>query len=308
MSFTSDVKNDLLSVKNNDLKSKLEAEAILRLSSEISIFGNFKIEVSSNNLFVIRRLASLLKQNYEFSSEVISRVINRFNKQKSYSLIITDGAKDIITDLNLINDGSKYKEAMEVEDYGDYLRGSFLAKGSVNDPKNKNHHLEISSTNDSEIIFLQRIMNELDLNGRITKRNGYLVLYIKSQSNIGEFLYRIGASSIMEYYENTVITNEIKASAKRTINLDIANQAKTNDAAKDHFKSIAIIEKYYDINKLDAKIIQTITVRKEHPEDSLTELLDVIHDEYDPYLTKSGLNHRFRKIKLMAQEIIDNKQ
>lgn len=308
MSFTQDVKNDLLSIRNNDVKTKLEAEAILRLSSEISIIGNFKIEVSSNNLFVIRRLTSLLKQNYEFESEVISRVINRFNKQKSFTLIITEGSKRIIEDLNLFNDSSKYKEEMNMDDFGDYLRGSFLAKGSVNDPKNKNHHLEISSTNDTEIIFLQRIMNELDLNGRITKRNGYLVLYIKSQSNIGEFLYRIGATSIMEYYENTVITNEIKASAKRTINLDIANQSKTNDASKEHFKSIEIIEKYYDLNKLDDKLLQTIKVRKEHPEDSLTELLDVIHDEYDPYLTKSGLNHRFRKLKFMAQEILDNKQ
>lgn len=308
MSFTQDVKNDLLSIRNNDVKSKLEAEAILRLSSEISIIGNFKIEVSSNNLFVIRRLTSLLKQNYEFESEVISRVINRFNKQKSFTLIITEGSKRIIEDLNLFNDSSKYKEEMNMDDFGDYLRGSFLAKGSVNDPKNKNHHLEISSTNDTEIIFLQRIMNELDLNGRITKRNGYLVLYIKSQSNIGEFLYRIGATSIMEYYENTVITNEIKASAKRTINLDIANQSKTNDASKEHFKSIEIIEKYYDLNKLDDKLLQTIKVRKEHPEDSLTELLDVIHDDYDPYLTKSGLNHRFRKLKSMAQEILDNKQ
>jgi len=308
MSFTQDVKNDLLSIRNNDVKSKLEAEAILRLSSEISIIGNFKIEVSSNNLFVIRRLTSLLKQNYEFESEVISRVINRFNKQKSFTLIITEGSKKIIEDLNLFNDSSKYKEEMNMDDFGDYLRGSFLAKGSVNDPKNKNHHLEISSTNDTEIIFLQRIMNELDLNGRITKRNGYLVLYIKSQSNIGEFLYRIGATSIMEYYENTVITNEIKASAKRTINLDIANQSKTNDASKEHFKSIEIIEKYYDLNKLDDKLLQTIKVRKEHPEDSLTELLDVIHDDYDPYLTKSGLNHRFRKLKSMAQEILDNKQ
>ena len=76
MSFTQDVKNDLLQVKDNDFNSKLESEAILRLSSEISIIGNFKIEVTSNNLFVIRRLASLLKKNYEFESEVISRIIN----------------------------------------------------------------------------------------------------------------------------------------------------------------------------------------------------------------------------------------
>ena len=304
MSFTQSVKNDLLSIRSNAHDAKLEAEAILRLSSEIS-FGNFKIEVSSNNLFVIRRLIALLKENYEFEQEVISRIINRFNKQKSYSLIITDGAKNIIDDLNLFGDSSKYKDSMNLDDYSVYLRGSFLARGSVNDPKNKNHHLEISSTSDAEILFLQRAMNDIELNARITKRNSYLVLYIKSLSDIGEFLYRIGASTIMEYYENTIITNEIKASAKRTINLDIANQAKTNEASKEQLKFIFLIERHYDLSKLDEKILQTMEVRKKHPEDSLNELLDVIHDEYDPYLTKSGLNHRFRKIKSIALEILE---
>ena len=266
MSFTQSVKNDLLSIRSNAHDAKLEAEAILRLSSEIS-FGNFKIEVSSNNLFVIRRLIALLKENYEFEQEVISRIINRFNKQKSYSLIITDGAKNIIDDLNLFGDSSKYKDSMNLDDYSVYLRGSFLARGSVNDPKNKNHHLEISSTSDAEILFLQRAMNDIELNARITKRNSYLVLYIKSLSDIGEFLYRIGASTIMEYYENTIITNEIKASAKRTINLDIANQAKTNEASKEQLKFIFLIERHYDLSKLDEKILQTMEVRKKHPED-----------------------------------------
>lgn len=302
MSFTFDVKNDLSSIKPKNVVAKLEAEAILRLSSEISLF-NFKIEASSNNLFILRRLLSLLKQNYEFESEVISRIINRFNKQQTYTLIITTGAKEIINDLNLFGDESVYKKEMSEDDYGNYLRGSFLARGSVNDPKNKNHHLEISSTNDSEIIFLQRIMNEINLNARITKRNNYLVLYIKSLANIGEFLYRIGCVSIMEYYENTIIKNEISATAKRSINLDIANQTKTNNAAQDQIRYIKIIENNYPVEKLDEKLLITMKIRKENPEDSLSELLDIIHDEYDPYLTKSGLNHRLRKIKTLALEI-----
>ncbi len=306
MSFTFDVKNDLLAVKPNNKLAKIEAEAILRLSSEIS-FNNFKIEVSSNNLFVLRRLLSLLKQNYKFEFEVVSRLINRFNKQQTYTLIISDGSKNIIDDLKLFEDESNYRKNLEIDDYGNYLRGSFLARGSVNDPKNKNHHLEISSSSDNEIIYLQRIMNEINLNARITKRNNYLVLYIKSQADIGEFLYYIGASNIMEYYENTIIKNEISATAKRSINLDIANQTKTNNAALDQIHYINIIEKYYPLEKLDEKILITMKIRKENPEDSLSELLDIIHDEYDPYLTKSGLNHRLRKIKSLALEIEDKK-
>jgi DNA-binding protein WhiA len=106
----------------------------------------------------------------------------------------------------------------------------------------------------------------------------------------------------MNYYENTIITKEIAASAKRSINLDIANQDKTNNAAKEQLKYIEYLTYNYPLEELDSKILMVMKVRSEHPEHSLTQLLDVIHDEYDPNLSKSGLNHRFRRIKELALE------
>jgi DNA-binding protein WhiA len=110
----------------------------------------------------------------------------------------------------------------------------------------------------------------------------------------------------MEYYENTIITKEIKATAKRTINLDVANQNKTNKAALEQLKYIEYIEYNYPLEKLDSKLLMVMKVRLDNKEASLTELLDIIHEEYDPYLTKSGLNHRFRKLKEMALELQDD--
>ncbi len=107
----------------------------------------------------------------------------------------------------------------------------------------------------------------------------------------------------MEYYEHVIITKEIKANVKRTINLDIANQDKTNASSLEQMKYIKYLEYNYPLERLDSKILMVMKIRKDYPEHSLTQLLDIIHDEYDPKLTKSGLNHRFRKIKEMAKEL-----
>ena len=146
------------------------------------------------------------------------------------------------------------------------------------------------------------MMNSLDFNARISKRKNYLITYIKAKNVIGTFLYAIGAQASMAYYEDMVITKEIKATALRSVNLDVANQDKTNEAAKEQLKYIQFLEYNYPLGDLDQKLLMVMKVRKEYPEHSLTQLLEIIHEEFDPKLTKSGLNHRLRKLKEIAVE------
>ena len=181
-----------------------------------------------------------------------------------------------------------------------YLRGAFLVRGSVNDPNSKSSHLEISYSSDTEILYVQKLMNTFELNARIAKRKNNFIAYIKSKDVIGEFLYLIGASKSMEYYQDIVITKEIKATAKRTINLDVANQSKTNKAAKEQLEAMKYLEYNYPLEKLDNKLLMVMKVRMDNPEASLNEMLDVIHEEFDPNLTKSGLNHRLKRLIELA--------
>ncbi|MGM9969739.1 MAG: DNA-binding protein WhiA [Anaeroplasma sp.] len=310
MSFCSDVKNDLLLVSNDDVISdKLELEAMLRLGGEVVISSPHKLIFSSNNMSIIRFFIKLCKDYYTIEANILSRVINRFNKKTIYTCEIVVGADEIIKDLNLIGYSSSYRDnELDEQKLCAYLRGAFIAKGSVNDPKSSSSHLEISSTMENEILYIQKIANIFELNVRISKRNNYLIAYLKSKSSIGDFLYLIGASSSMEYYEDIVITKEIKASIKRSINLDVANQNKTNTSAKEQLKYIQYLEYNYPLDKLDSKLLMIMKIRKENPEHSLSQLLDIIHDEYDPKLTKSGLNHRFRKIKELAIELQEKKK
>ena len=229
-------------------------------------------------------------------------MIDRFESPKTFTVEIIDGADNIINDLNLFSDSSKYKQDINNDVSGSYLRGAFLLRGSVNSPSSRSYHLEISSSNESEILFLQRIMNSFELNGRITRRKSLLVLYIKSTSAITDFLYIIGCKKIMDDYHDMIIKKEIKTNAKRTINLDVANQNKTNNSSNEQMKYIKYLKLNYPLETLDNKLLMVMKVREENPEYSLNELLEVIHQEYDPILSKSGLNHRFRKIKEIAIE------
>ncbi len=304
MSFANDVKNDLLNNKIIDILAlKLEIEAMLRLSSEIVISKPLKLVFSSANISTVTYLIKQLKRLYSFEYEIEQRKIERFNFDISYSAIIYN-ANSIIEDLNLSLTESNYRlNIFDDENYvASYLKGSFLVRGSVNDPKKKNSHLEISSSNQNEIIFVQKLINYFDLNARITKRKNYYVAYIKSQEAIGDLLYRLGATNTMNYYQDALITKEIATNAKRTINLDIANQDKTNSASKDQLKYIKYIEYNMDLAFIDSKLLMVMKVRKDYPEHSLSQLLDIIHDEYDDKLTKSGLNHRLRKLKEIALE------
>lgn len=304
MSFSKTVKEDLIKRSNEDLLSdKLEMEAMLRFGGEVILGLPLKLSFSSSLMSVVRRFLTLAKKYYPIEYEIESRKIVRLDSQSVYTCQVEGGADAIIKDLNIIGAASKYRE-MELTDEQKvaYLRGAFLVRGTVNDPASKSSHLEISCVNEGEIVFVQKLMNSLDFNARISKRGNYLITYIKAKSTIGTFLYSIGAQASMEYYEDMVITKEIKATALRSVNLDVANQDKTNSAAKEQLKYIQFLEYNYPLGDLDQKLLMVMMVRKKYPEHSLTQLLDIIHEEYDPKLTKSGLNHRLRKLKEIAVE------
>lgn len=299
MSFSSDVKNDLLRI---DDYNQAELKAMLDFSSEVTFGKEIRVIFSCNNLGVTRRFISLVKAEYPaMTFELLSRVINRLDNRTIYSCemdLIT--SKMLVEDYNLLlsNDNEIEDEESKIA----YLRGAFLVKGSVNDPKSKTSHLEIASISENNILNLQKILNSFEFDARISKRKNNLIVYLKKKQTIGDFMYLIGVSTEMEYYENTIITKEIAATAKRTINLDVANQNKTNKASIEQLKTIEYLEYNYPLEKLDSKLLMVMKVRKENKELSLTELLDIIHENYDPYLTKSGLNHRFRKLKEIELE------
>lgn len=300
MSFSTDVKEDILKFNSDSSSHLVELEALLRFGSEIILGNPIKISFSSANMQIIRHTITLLKQFYmDVDYDIISRTMQKLNRVTIFSCIIKNQADIILEELSILDSvpARKMEILSEPSLMLAYLRGAFLVKGSVNHPKTADYHLEIVTDKETEALFLQRCMNYYSLNARISKRRANLIVYLKEKDSIVDFLRRIGANVIMNEFENIIITRSIAANVNRLMNIDVANQQKTNKSAKEQLKYIKYLEYNYPLEKLDPKLLMVMKVRKENPEASLSEMITIINEHYDENITKSGLNHRLRKLK-----------
>lgn len=307
MSFASYCKDEASKIKIEQGHCKMAIlEALLRLNSEIiRRDGRFIISFQTPNASIATLFMHLVKDLYKSDVELQTKETNRLGRKLLYVVMVQSQTENIIEELQLFSSESKNHSDYESREccMKAYLRGAFLAKGSVNDPQKSEYHLEIASSNETEAIYIQHLMNKFDLNAKIAKRRNDLVIYIKDISLIKDFLRIIGISQMVFKLEEVQIQREFTNDLNRKMNSEIANEIKTLDAAKQQLKNIQYLEYNYPLEKMDQKILLIMKVRKDYPEASFKELLDVLNNDYEEKITKSGLNHRFRKIKEMAEEL-----
>lgn len=179
-----------------------------------------------------------------------------------------------------------------------FLRGAFLAGGSVTDPE-KGYHLEIATTHGNVARETFVLMHDaLTFAPKTASRGGSQVLYIKQNEQISDCLAYLGASvaamSIMEARLEKDLNNKVN----RRCNCDDANISKVVDAAREHLMACRILRERGVFEKLPAKMQQAIVAREQNPESSLTELAAMM----DPPITKPAMNHRLKKLVQMAKE------
>ena len=188
-----------------------------------------------------------------------------------------------------------------------YLRGVFIPAGSANDPKTSRYHLEFVLDTKEFSEFINKLLNEYDLNSKIIKREKKYTVYIKEAEKISDFLRVIKAFSAVMYFEDIRIYRDHKNMTNRLNNCEQANVDKIFLTAS---KQIKLIEKLYELDMvdlLDEKLKEVIEYRMKYKESSLQELADIISVETGVEITKSGLNHRFRKLKELLEKIEKNK-
>ncbi len=304
MSYAREVKEELCTINNSDNHCQMaELEALIRLNSEIIISNGTKIvSFSSSSAIVSKRFLTLLKEYIKCEVSLVSKKVNKRNQSNVYYVNVLSMSELLMEEFGLLSD-SKNKEDIFSRECckASYLRGAFLAKGSVNDPSKSDYHLEMYTGNEKEALFIQRVMNSFDLNAKIVKRRTDLVIYLKDIQSIKDFLRVIGTSKMVFKLEEIQINRSVSSSVARIINIEGANDQKTLSAAKDQIRNIRYLEYNYPLEKLDSKILLIMKVRKENPEASFNELIDILNDRYGEQITKSGLNHRFRKIKEIAK-------
>ena len=179
-----------------------------------------------------------------------------------------------------------------------FLRGAFLAGGSVTDPI-KGYHMEITTTHKSVARETDALIREtLSFAPKTAQRGGGQVLYIKQSELISDFLTFLGAPVAAMGIMEARLEKELNNKVNRRCNCDDANTSKVVEAAQEQLAAIRILRERGQVSKLPAKLQQAIEAREQNPEASLTELAAMMV----PAITKPAMNHRLKKIVEIAKE------
>ena len=309
MSFTGTVKNEI-TLLNLTLPAKIALISGFFRNNYQIIDGT--VTISSENDIVIAYLKELLDsyEDISYKEELLDN--NNFSKNKLKALAIVDGEAFIRETFCLDTEVVPNYLVESDDEIRGYLRGVFLSSGSINDPKTSRYHLEFLIEKSEEAVFVQKLLNNYLLNVKLLSRDKGFMLYIKEADKISDFLKIIGCSKAVLYYEEIRVYRDAKNKTNRLNNCEQANMDRVIDSAMEQLRYIKILEDNMAIELLDDKTKEALDYRKKYQETSLKELSEIISLETGKKITKSGLNHRFRKVKALAlkfdkENIIDRK-
>ena len=307
ISFTINVKNEIASFDGVRDENIAMLSAIIRYSGKI----DENITITTENSKVARRVYTLISDIYNVPVTIVDKN-NNFNRNRLYVITVSSNINFILKDLCILDENNHYLN--EVPDYlidleeerRAYLKGIFLSCGSVNDPKTSRYHLEFFVDNLKDAEFISSLLNEYYLNSKVIPKEKKYMVYIKEAEKIGDFLRIIGANDAVMYYEDIRIYRDHKNMTNRLNNMEQANIEKIINTCNSQISDIELIFDKLGKDALDDKTLEAATYRMKYPESSLQELSEIMTLEIGKPITKSGLNHRMRKIKEIANKLKNN--
>ena len=280
--------------------------ALIRMNGTLGIAGHdLVLSVQTESPAIARRIYSLIKQYYEVETDIVVRKKMKLKKNNTYVVRLRHHAKDILEDLGIL-DGFQIKERVPMELLKNdlmiqsYLRGAFLAGGSVNNPETSRYHLEIYSLYEEHNEMIAEMINRFGLNAKTTSRRSGYIVYLKEAEKIADFLQLIGATSSMLEFENIRIVRDMRNSVNRLVNCENANMDKVANASNKQVENIRFIDERVGLSALPEKLRVMAETRLAHQEVSLKELGTLVPG--GP-ISKSGVNHRLRKINAYADKL-----
>lgn len=280
MSFSSEVKEEL----SRHLGKSRHCQ-IAELAALISFEGKACVAESENQL---------LKEKYELLVKKLLLEDNNIQKRifSAVKMWNEEAGKPEITDTvnGMLVQQICCRRA--------FIRGAFLAGGSISDP-NKSYHFEIVCRSKMQAIQLQEIINSFGMDAKIVARKKYQVVYLKEGAQIVDILNVMEAHVALMNLENVRILKEMRNSVNRKVNCETANISKTVNAAVKQLEDIAYIRDKAGLSSLPDNLKEMALLRLEKPDTPLKELGTYL----DPPVGKSGVNHRLRRISEMADQL-----
>ncbi|MBC1421920.1 DNA-binding protein WhiA [Listeria seeligeri] len=307
MSFASETKKELTHMDVSDSDAKVELAAFIRMNGAISFSNQLVImDVQTENAAIARRMYQLLKDLYEVPIELLVRRKMKLKKNNVYIVRLKSGTRGILEDLRILEPPMTFTKSIDrgfVKKRSAkraYLRGAFLASGSVNNPETSSYHLEIFSVYEEHNEAICALMNQFDLNARTLERKNGFITYLKEAEKITEFLSIIGATSALLHFEDVRIMRDMRNSVNRLVNCETANLNKTINAAVRQIDNIKYIQSTVGLEALPERLREIAALRIANEDVTLKELGEMLTTGQ---VSKSGINHRLRKLDQIAERL-----
>ncbi|WP_062050123.1 DNA-binding protein WhiA [Bacillus sp. JCM 19034] len=308
MSFAAKTKKELTQLEQEDCCAKAELAALVRINGTLS-FNRMKIslDVTTENAAIARRMYTLIKRVFpSMFVELLVQKKMRLKKNNVYLVRMKHGAKELLEDLGILAEGFHFIRTISKSLINKpcckraYLRGAFLAGGSINHPETSSYHLEIYSIYEEQNQSLCELMNEYELNAKMLERKKGFITYIKDSEKITEFLNIVGAHQALLYFEDVRIMKDMRNSVNRLVNCETANLNKTVGAALRQVENIRYVDREIGLAELPPKLREIAELRIRHQDVTLKELGEMVESGK---VSKSGVNHRLRKIDEIANKL-----
>lgn len=291
MSFSSEVKEELAKHFGKSRHCQIaELAALAAFDGKLtSTESGCDISLNSENEMINNRYDFLVKRLFhdEEKSEV--------SGQKVYETIKMWDAEHTGPNITDVVDGLLLQQSCCKRAY---VRGAFLAGGSISDP-NKSYHFEIVCRTKRQAEQVRDIINSFEMDAKIVERKKHYVVYLKEGSQIVDILNVMEAHVALMNLENVRILKEMRNSVNRKVNCETANISKTVNAAVKQLEDITYIKETVGLETLPDNLREMAESRLEYPEAPLKELGTYLN----PPVGKSGVNHRLRKICEIAEQL-----
>lgn len=307
LSFTSEIKKELIQLDEKECCLKAELAAIVRMNGVLStVEPRMMLDIQTESAAIARRIFTILKKIFNGPVELLVRKKMKLKKNNIYIVRIKKGVEILLNQLQIEyeQDGFESTDLLTTIEKNcckrAYLRGAFIARGSINNPETSSYHLEVFNLDQDHNHELGQLFNVYHLNAReLQRRNGYII-YIKEAEKITEFLSIIGASNALFKFEDVRIVRDMRNSVNRIVNCETANLNKTISASVRQVESIKYIKSTVGLDVLPDRLHEIAQVRLQYPEVPLKELGNLLPSGT---LSKSGVNHRLKKIEKMANAL-----
>jgi hypothetical protein len=316
LSFSSQVKSELARHIETSRHCRIaEIAALINMCGEILIHEDQKISIKfqTENAAVARKYFTLLKKTFNINTEVLIRKNTQLKKNQVYFLFVTNTEQAIkllkATGLIMEQEGRLIRRRgiypLIIQSFcckRAYIRGAFLGAGSLSDPE-KAYHLEFVNQDYLHSQELKNLINLFQMDSKIVERKKHYIVYLKEGSQIVDLLNIMGAHLALMDLENVRIIKEMRNNVNRIVNCETANLNKTVSAAVKHLEDIDYIEQHMGLSSLPKSLEEVARLRVQYTEASLKELGSMLN----PPVGKSGVNHRLRKISMIADRLREEK-